>query len=141
MKASAAKGRCRVGVCDDQEGFRRLVAIVLGLASGIEVVGEASDGRQAIALAERHQPDVLLLDIAMPEMDGLEALPRVRDVSPATRVVMLTGVTAASVRERALAAGASAFIEKGIDIEELAERIVEICQGAERPASDRRGGD
>jgi DNA-binding NarL/FixJ family response regulator len=136
----ASNGRCTVAVCDDQDGFRRLVAIVLGLASGIEVVGEASDGRQAIALAERHQPDVLLLDIAMPEMDGLEALPRVREVSPGTRVVMLTGVTAASVRERALAAGASAFIEKGIDVDELAERIVEICRGEGLPVSDRRGG-
>jgi len=129
VTAGAANGRCTVAVCDDQDGFRRVVAIVLGLASEIEVVGEASDGRQAIALAEKHQPDVLLLDIAMPEMDGLEALPRVREVSPATRVVMLTGVTAASVRERALAAGASAFIEKGIDIDDLAERIVEICRG------------
>jgi DNA-binding NarL/FixJ family response regulator len=120
-------GRCTVVICDDKEGFRRLVAIVLGLAPGIEVVGEAGDGREAIALAERLQPNVLLLDVAMPEMDGLEALPRVREVSPATRVVMLTGVTADSVRRRALAAGASAFIEKGIDIDELGQRVVEIC--------------
>jgi DNA-binding NarL/FixJ family response regulator len=126
---TAGSSKCTVAVCDDQDGFRRLVTIVLGLASEIEVVGEASDGRQAIALAERQQPDVLLLDIAMPEMDGLEALPRVREVSPATRVVMLTGVTAASVRERALAAGASAFIEKGTDVDQLAERIAEICRG------------
>ena len=96
----------------------------------IEVVGEAGDGREAVALAERLQPDVLLLDIAMPEMDGLEALPRVREVSPETQIVMLTGVTAASIRERAFVAGASAFIEKGIDIDELGGRIVEICRGA-----------
>ncbi|HZP73968.1 MAG TPA: response regulator transcription factor [Gaiellaceae bacterium] len=120
---------CTVVVCDDQAAFRQLVAIVLGLESGIQVVGEAGNGREAVALVEELQPDVLLLDIAMPEMDGLETLPRVREASPATQVVMLTGVTAASVRERALATGASAFIEKGIDIDKLGNEIVEICRG------------
>ena len=116
-------------VCDDQAAFRQLVAVVLGLESGIEVVGEARNGREAVALVEKLQPDVLLLDIAMPEMDGLEALSRVREASPATQVVMLTGVTAASVRERALATGASAFIEKGIDIDKLGNEILELCRG------------
>ncbi|MDX6480413.1 MAG: hypothetical protein QOG85_923 [Gaiellaceae bacterium] len=116
-------------ICDDQTAFRQLVAIVLGLESGIEVVGEAGNGREAIALATRLQPNVLLLDVAMPEMDGLEALPLLREASPETRIVMLTGVTATSVRERAAAAGASAFIEKGIDITDLGDRIVEICRG------------
>lgn len=116
-------------ICDDQAAFRQLVAIVLGLEPGIEVVGEAGDGREAIELTAKLLPNVLLLDIAMPEMDGLEALPLVRAASPATEVVMLTGLTAASIRERALAAGASAFIEKGIDMTELGTRIVEICRG------------
>jgi DNA-binding NarL/FixJ family response regulator len=69
----------------------------------------------------------------MPEMDGLEALPRVRDASPATHVVMLTGVTATNIRERALASGASAFIEKGIDIDKLGKQVLEVCRGT-RPA-------
>jgi DNA-binding NarL/FixJ family response regulator len=131
---SSQHGPCRVGVCDDQAGFRQLVAVVLGLESGIEIVGEAADGREAVALAKTLQPDVLLLDIAMPEMDGLEALPRVLEVSPSTQVVMLTGVTAASIRERALAAGASAFIEKGVDISELGDRIVAICRAGKLPS-------
>jgi DNA-binding NarL/FixJ family response regulator len=126
---------CTIVVCDDQPGFRQLVAVVLGLEPGIEVIGEANDGREAITLAERLQPNVLLLDIAMPEMDGIEALPGIREVSPETQVVMLTGMTAASVRERALAAGASAFLEKGIDIGELGDRIVEICRGANSRSS------
>lgn len=119
---------CRVAICDDQVGFRQLVRIVLELESRIDVVGEAGNGREAVSLAAKLQPDVLLLDIAMPEMDGLEALPRIRKVSPATQVVMLTGVTAGSIRERALANGASAFIEKGIDVDELGTRIIEICR-------------
>jgi DNA-binding NarL/FixJ family response regulator len=120
---------CTVVVCDDQAAFRRLVVIVLGLESGIEVVGEAGTGLEAVSLVEKLQPDVLLLDIAMPEMDGLEALPRVRDASPTTRVVMLTGVSAANIRERALASGASAFIEKGIDIDKLGNQVLEVCRG------------
>jgi DNA-binding NarL/FixJ family response regulator len=124
---------CTVVVCDDQVAFRRLVVIVLGLEEGIEVVGEAGTGLGAVSLAKELQPDVLLLDIAMPEMDGLEALPRVRDASPATHVVMLTGVTATNIRERALASGASAFIEKGIDIDKLGKQVLEVCRGT-RPA-------
>jgi DNA-binding NarL/FixJ family response regulator len=124
---------CTVVVCDDQPAFRRLVTVVLGLEAGIEVVGEAGNGREAVTLVEELHPDVLLLDIAMPEMDGLEALPRVREASPTTQVVMLTGVTAVNVRERALAAGATGFIEKGIDIDKLGSHVVEICRG-ERPA-------
>jgi len=125
---------CTVVVCDDQAGFRQLVAVVLGLEPGIEVIGEGGDGREAITLAKKLQPDVLVLDIAMPEMDGLEALPRVLEVSPATQVVMLTGLTAGSIRERALTAGASAFIEKGIDIDELGDRIAAICRAGKLPS-------
>jgi DNA-binding NarL/FixJ family response regulator len=119
---------CTVVVCDDQVEFRRLLTIVLGLDPRIRIVGEAGNGRQAVVLAEKLEPDLLLLDIAMPEMDGLEALPCVRAVSPTTQVVMLTGMTATSIRERALAAGASGFIEKGIDIDALCGRILEICR-------------
>ncbi len=121
-------------VCDDQAAFRQLVTVVLGLEAGIEVVGEAANGREAIEVVESLQPNVLLLDIAMPEMDGLEALPHVREASPATHVVMLTGVVAANVRERALAAGASAFIEKGIDVDKLGDEVVAICRGARLPS-------
>jgi DNA-binding NarL/FixJ family response regulator len=125
---------CTVVVCDDQAAFRGLVVIVLGLEAGIEVVGEAGNGLEAVSLVKELQPDVLLLDIAMPEMDGLEALPRVREASPATQVVMLTGLTAATIQERALASGASAFIEKGIDIDKLGKLVLEVCRGA-RPTA------
>ena len=118
---------CEVVICDDQEGFRRTVAIVLGLDDGVAVVGEAADGEEAIRLARELQPDVLLLDIAMPVMDGLEALPAIREASPDTRVVMLTGLASEAIRERALAAGATLFIEKGTDIATLARRVREVC--------------
>jgi DNA-binding NarL/FixJ family response regulator len=124
--------RWRVAICDDQEPFRRLLAIVLDLDPELELVGEASDGREAVELCERLRPDVLLLDIAMPVMDGLEALPLIRASAPETQVVMLTGVNATGIRDGALAAGASGFIEKGSSIDELPSRIKELCRAGSR---------
>jgi DNA-binding NarL/FixJ family response regulator len=119
---------CRVLICDDQQPFRQLLSTVLGFDSEIEVVGEAENGSDGIRIVEELRPDILLLDVAMPVMDGLEALPHIRTASPNTRVVMLTGLAAASVRERALELGASAFIEKGVDVDALGARIKEVCR-------------
>jgi DNA-binding NarL/FixJ family response regulator len=119
---------CRIVVCDDQRAFRTIVSTVLGLEPDVEVVGEAADGRQAIELVVRLKPDVLVLDIAMPVMDGLEALPHIRSGSPGTKVVMLTGVASDSVRERALEGGAALFLEKGTDIDEVVRAVVELSR-------------
>jgi DNA-binding NarL/FixJ family response regulator len=123
---------CRVVICDDQAAFRQLVSVVLSLDPGVEVVAEAADGREAIRIVAELRPDVLLLDIAMPVMDGLEALPRVREASPETRVVMLTGVVAENVRQRAIDAGACLFLEKGTDLDELVGQLKDVCS---RPAT------
>jgi DNA-binding NarL/FixJ family response regulator len=118
---------CRIVVCDDQPAFRQLVTMVLGLETGIEIVGEAADGVEAIEAVRMHTPDVLLLDVAMPNMDGLEALPFILEASPATQVVMVTAFGSESIRERAMVAGAAAFIEKGLDVTELVAQVTQIC--------------
>jgi PAS domain S-box-containing protein len=120
----------RVVVCDDQPGYRRLVAMALALDGTIEVVAEAENGQQAITAVTEHRPDVLLLDVAMPVMDGLEALPQVVARSPDTKVVMLTGVINDTVRTNALAAGAVRFLEKGIDPAALVEEVKAAAAGA-----------
>ncbi len=114
-------------ICDDQAGFRQILSIVLSLDPDVHVIGEAADGREAIRIVGQLHPDVLLLDIAMPVMDGLEALPHIRESSPETQVVMLTGVVSESVRQRAFDGGACRFIEKGIDVEDLASQIKDVC--------------
>lgn len=102
---------------------------MLGLEQDLAVVGEAANGRDVIEVVRELQPDVLLLDIAMPVMDGLEALPHVRSAAPGTAVVVLTGLTSEGVRQRALDAGARLVIEKGTDADELASHVREACEG------------
>jgi DNA-binding NarL/FixJ family response regulator len=118
---------CRIVICDDQPAFRQLLTLVLGLETGLEVVGEAENGHAVVALVGELQPDVLLLDIAMPERDGIDALPEVKRASPRTSVVMLTAFGSETMRRRATDAGADAFLEKGIDVDDLVARIREVC--------------
>lgn len=126
-RATPRSPTCRVVICDDQDGFRKVLSLMLRLEDGVDVVGEATNGREAIAVVRELQPDVLLLDIAMPVMDGLDALPHLREASPATAIVMLTGLISASVRERALAGGARLFVEKGTDVSVIARLVRDAC--------------
>lgn len=119
--------RCRIVICDDHQSYRELVSLVLGLEPDLEVVGEAADGRQAIEVARRLEPDAVLLDVSMPEMDGIEALPHIRAAAPGARVIMVTAFGAESVRRRATDAGAHAFVEKGGDIEDLVAEVRIAC--------------
>jgi YesN/AraC family two-component response regulator len=106
---------CRVVVVDDAADLREMLSMVLDLRGGgdFEVVGEAGDGREAVQVVEQTQPDLVLMDIAMPVMDGLEAVPLVRKVSPDSTVVMLSGFPARTAEAGALEAGAHAYLEKG----------------------------
>lgn len=113
----------RLVLCDDAADFVRLLRLLLELEHDIEVVGEAFDGEQAIDVCARTQPDLLVLDVSMPNMDGLTALPTIRRVSPDTKVVMLSGFGSGRTQQRALDLGAVEFIEKGIAPDALAGRL------------------
>jgi CheY-like chemotaxis protein len=101
-----------VAVVDDSGDMRELLRITLSLADCFQVVGEASNGREAIQLAESLRPDLMLLDNHMPVLPGLDALRTVLDVSPSTEVVLYTADPDRRVHEEALLAGALAVIEK-----------------------------
>jgi DNA-binding NarL/FixJ family response regulator len=118
---------CRIVICDDQQPYRELLKVLLGPEVGFEVVGEAVNGSDAIDVVRRLQPDVLILDVAMPVMDGIEALPHIREVAPKTGVLVLTGLSSAGIRQRALDAGARLVVEKGTDADALAEHVREAC--------------
>jgi DNA-binding NarL/FixJ family response regulator len=102
----------RVLVVDDQSVVRRGLRVRFHLEPDLQVVGEASTGREALSLAQTLTPDVVLMDIAMPEMDGIETTAALRRMAPQSVVVILSIHDDAQTRERAQAAGAVAFVEK-----------------------------
>jgi DNA-binding NarL/FixJ family response regulator len=109
----------RVLVCDDVEAFRALMRYTLQEDPGIEVVGEAADGAAAIDAAERLQPDVVLLDLTMPVLDGIDAIATVLERAPGTRVVALSGWGADRMAQAALDQGAVAYLEKTDDVQAI----------------------
>ena len=100
-------------ICDDNDAMRILLGVVVETSPNLRVVGEAADGDEAVAGARRHQPDVILLDLAMPSRSGLEALPELRTVAPDAKIIVLSGFAAATVAEQVLALGAACYLEKG----------------------------
>jgi PAS domain S-box-containing protein len=110
---SGGTGGRRVLLVDDATDIRVLTRRVFSATDGFEVVGEAVNGREAIDCAAELSPDVVLLDLAMPVMDGLEALPHLRELLPHATIVVLSGFDSERMRQPALQAGADAYIEKG----------------------------
>jgi DNA-binding NarL/FixJ family response regulator len=113
----------RVLVCDDSDAFRALLRYTLQEDPGIEVVGEAADGMAAIQAAERLQPDVVLLDLTMPILDGMDAIATVLERAPATRVVALSGWGADRMEQAALDQGALSYLEKTDDVQAIRDAV------------------
>ncbi|GAA4490125.1 response regulator transcription factor [Actinoallomurus oryzae] len=120
----------RVLVADDEPMVRRGVRAVLATDGGIEVVAEAADGHRAVELAQRHRPDVAVLDIRMPGVDGLRAAAEIRRTVPATGVVMLTTFGEDDYILRALGDGAAGFLIKSGEPEELIAGVRAVADGA-----------
>lgn len=116
------KGR-RVLIADDRPHARRGLRAVLALRPEIVIVGEATDGEEAVRLAEALRPDVVLMDAKMPRLDGVEATQFIKERWSEIRVVLLT--VHAGYRVDALAAGADAFLIKGCSREELLGAIID----------------
>jgi CheY-like chemotaxis protein/PAS domain-containing protein len=118
--------RTRIVIADDSDDIRLMLRFMLEQHEGIEVVGEAGTGREAIDEVTRHVPDVLLLDLAMPDVDGLQATAALRETNTATRIVVLTGYADPTIRERAMAAGADGFLVKTSDVRQVVDAIREV---------------
>ena len=119
----------RVLVADDHKLMLEALRLALADAEGIELVGETSEGTKVVPLAGRLQPDIVLLDFRMPDMDGLAVLDRMRERHPGIKVVMLSGSDDPELIQEALRRGASAFVLKRIDPADLPGAIRQAARG------------
>lgn len=130
----------RVLLADDADRLRSLYRAVLEDDGRYQVVAEAADGEEAIQAADAHEPDLVLLDLSMPRLDGLEALEGIHEVAPDTEVIVLSGFQKDRFGDQARELGAVGYIEKGGSPQELLDEIDEILDGildlADTPEAD-----
>lgn len=126
---TASHAAIRLLIVDDHPVLRAGLANLLELEADIKVVGQAGSGEAALRILDEVQPDVCLLDLSMPGMGGVETLRRLRDRSPAARILVLTSSDRSQDAAQALAAGAAAFVTKNIDHPEIVRAIRDVHAG------------
>ncbi|XAY08555.1 Nitrate/nitrite response regulator protein NarL [Paraconexibacter sp. AEG42_29] len=110
-------------LCDDVPQLRTLLRYAIDEHADLEVVGEAGDGQAGVDLIESLTPDAVVLDLSMPGLDGLEVIPRIRERSPGTSIIVFSGFTADRMAREALELGADRYLEKGEDIDTVVASI------------------
>lgn len=123
----------RVLVVDDHPAFRRALTSALRMVDGFEVAGEAGGGVAACQEAEAIQPDVVLMDLSMPDLSGIDAMKVIHEKKPKLPVVILTAHADPGVEKEAREAGASGFLAKGIGLEELVGVLSRAAEPEPRP--------
>ena len=121
--------KIKVMIADDQELIRDSLSIVLGTNADMEVIGLASNGHELIELIKKNQPDVGLMDVRMPELDGVEATRAVKEQWPGVRIIILTTFDDDEYVFNALKYGASGYLLKGVSVPELSSAIRTVAQG------------
>jgi DNA-binding NarL/FixJ family response regulator len=119
----------RVLIADDHKLIREGLALLIGLKSGFEVIAQASDGIEAFQLAEQKRPDVAIIDLALPGLDGIEVTRRIKRVLPETAVIVITGSLGADAVNAALAGGADGYVPKDTDSTELMHALRCVAGG------------
>jgi two-component system NarL family response regulator len=130
MEAAAnVPDRIRVLIADDHRLFVQALEAILATDDRLEVVGHAGDGSEAVQLALAVEPDVILMDIAMPIMDGFQATKQIRKQRPRACILMLTGSNSSTDVDRARGAGAAGYVTKDRIAAELIDAILEVVTG------------
>jgi len=119
--------RLRVVLADDAADIRALLRVTLEADGRFDVVGEAEDGAQALAIVAAAQPEALVLDFAMPVMDGLQAISEIRRRLLQTKILVLSGFDPGTISRQAFELGADAYLEKGIALGDVASALVSLC--------------
>ncbi len=126
MESSAP--RCRIVIADDTPDIRMLLRWSLEPDERFEIVGEATNGAEAVELIATLDVDAILLDLAMPVMDGLQAIPQIKNASPLTRIIVLSGFDQESMAGEALSRGADVYLEKGVAVAQIADVLTDLCR-------------
>jgi DNA-binding NarL/FixJ family response regulator len=134
--ASGGEAPIRVLLCDDAPGFRALMRYTLEEDPCVVVVGEAGDGEAGVEAVARLRPDVVLLDLSMPRLEGIDAIAAMRERSPESRIVALSGFMAQDVADAVRARGAHAYVEKGTGAAAIRDAVRAT---AAADGSDHRG--
>jgi DNA-binding NarL/FixJ family response regulator len=129
VTAAPGPGRIRVLIADDQRVVRDGLSMLISLIDGVEVVGAASDGAEAVQLAEAHHPDVIMMDLRMPGIDGIAATADLRQRLPAARVLVLTTYADQAAILPALQAGARGYLTKDASAEQIETAIRAVHAG------------
>ena len=114
---------------DDFVPFRSYLRVLLKIASALEIVGEAGDGAEAIQKSEQLKPQIVLLDLSMPGMSGIEAAKEIRKVSPSSKIIFLTDERSKEVAQHALKSGAEGYVVKLYAGSELLDAITDVIDG------------
>ena len=123
------EGQIRVVIADDHRLFREGIRLILRQEKGIKIVGEAANGPQTIDVISDLKPDVVLLDITMPEMDGIQVIASIKEKSPKTKALMLTASMDEAMILKALKAGAKGYLSKDASVSGLIKAIQAVHQG------------
>jgi two-component system NarL family response regulator len=122
----------QIMIVDDHAIVRQGLAALLKTVAGFSVVAEGADGEEAVALYRQHRPDVTLMDLRLPKLNGVEAIARIRGEFPLARIVVLTTFDGDEDIYRAMQAGAKGYLLKGMDLAELTEAVRTVHAGKSR---------
>jgi DNA-binding NarL/FixJ family response regulator len=129
MTRASASRVVTIVLAEDQEIVRRGLCLLLSRVEGIRVIGEAEDGKAAVRVVSQLQPDVVLMDAAMPELDGLEAAKIIKQKMPGVKIIVLTGYDDAVIILKMLESGVDGYLPKVVSTEELVRAIHIVSQG------------